>query len=610
VSPGRIDRATRQALGLAALLFVITVWAYFPVVHHPFVNYDDPDYVTDNTRVQQGITGSTVAWAFTTMESANWHPLTWFSHALDCEFFGLHPSGHHATSLFFHALNAVLLFWLLWKATGKLGRSLVVAAFFALHPINVESVAWVAERKSLLCMLFILLTLAAYGWYVRNVTVERYLVVAMCFAFALMAKPMAVTLPFALLLIDIWPLHRLSLRASEPQSAPQRPLLALAVEKLPLFAMTAASCVVTVVAQRRVIKPLQVVPFGARVVNAIYSYVAYIAKAFWPSHLAVFYAQQGSRLAAWQVILCAAVLVTVSVTAWKLRSLSYFLMGWLWFLGTLVPMIGLVQVGDQGMADRYAYLSFLGIFVAVAWGTADLADRFRIDSRVTASVAGAAIMALSFATRAQLQTWESNTALWTRSLEITPDNYIAHDLVGLAISQESFRATGESCPDEALAHFQKAVSLNSGDTLGQLDDGFCELSRKNFQLAIEHYQAALQSTPNKYLKSRAYLNLGGAYQDKGDFAASRESYRHALEIFPQDADVRRDMARLDAREKIAQLSKTVATSPSAEVYVQLGRAQQEAGLMQDARSSYQHALGIDPNFVPAFDGLRSLGVIQ
>lgn len=609
-SPGRFDRTTQRALGIAALLFVVSVWVYFPVVHHPFVNYDDPDYVTDNTRVQEGITGSTLAWAFTTMESANWHPLTWLSHALDCELFGLHPSGHHASSLLLHALNAALLFLLLWKATGKLGRSLVVAALFALHPINVESVAWVAERKSVLCMLFILLTLAAYGWYVRNATVERYLVVMLCFGLALMAKPMAVTLPFALLLIDIWPLQRFSLSPSQARSASQRSLLALMKEKLPLLALTAASCVVTVIAQSWAIKPLQVVPFGARVINAVYSYVAYIAKAFWPYHLAVFYAQQGSHLAAWQVILCVTILVAVSVLAWKHRSRSYFLAGWLWFLGTLVPMIGIVQVGDQGMADRYAYLSFLGIFVAIVWGVADLADNFRIDLRWAACAAGVVIVAISFATRAQLRTWESNTALWTRSLQVTPDNYVAHDLVGLAISQESFRATGESCPDEALAHFQKAISLNSGDTLGQLDDGFCELSRKHFQQAIEHYQAALRSAPNPYLKSRAYLDLGGAYQDKGDFPASRESYRKALEIYPKDRDVLRDMARLDAREKITQLTKAAAASPTADIYVQLGLAQQAAGLMQDARISYQHALGLDPNFVPAFDGLRSLGVIQ
>lgn len=603
----RFDRTTQKAFGLCILLLVVTVWVYFPVVQHPFVNYDDPDYVTDNSHVQEGLTGVTFAWAFTTMDSANWHPLTWLSHALDCELFGLHPAGHHATSLLLHTLNVGLLFLLLWKATRKLGRSVVVAALFALHPINVESVAWVAERKSVLSLFFILLTLAAYARYVRNTTVGRYFAVMLFFAFALAAKPMAVTLPFALLLLDIWPLRRFAHGFSRTSSESQRSLLDLAQEKLPLLAMSAASCVVTLIAQRRVIKPLQIVPLGARIANALYSYVAYIGKAFWPSPLAVFYAQQGGRLALWEIILCIALLVGVSVLVWRLRSRPYLLVGWLWFLGTLVPMIGLVQVGDQGMADRYAYLSFLGIFVAVVWGVADLAESAGVNWRWTTSVAGVVIVALCFLTRMQLRTWESNTALWTHSLQVTPDNYVAHDLVGLAISQESFQATGQPCPDEALAHFQRAVAINSADTLGHLDAGFCELGRKNFEQAIEQYKFGLDSATNKYLKSRAYLNLGGAYQDKGDFVASREQYRLALEIYPQDPAVLRDMARLDKREQIAQLSKAAANNPTADGYIKLGRAQEAAGLAQDARSSYQHALGLDPNSGSAFSALQALG---
>jgi protein O-mannosyl-transferase len=606
----RMDRATAQALGLAVLLFAVTIWVYFPVVHHPFVNYDDPDYVTDNARVQQGLTWTTVTWAFSTMESANWHPLTWLSHAVDCELFGLHPSGHHATSLLLHAVNAALLSFLLWTATRKLWRSLFVAGFFALHPINVESVAWVAERKSVLCMFFILVTLAAYGWYAKDRTIGRYLAVLLCFALALAAKPMAVTLPFALLLIDIWPLHRLSLKSwdSESALASERSLWELIREKLPLLAMTVASCVVTVIAQNWVIKPLQVVPMRARFVNAIYSYVAYVAKAFWPARLAVFYAQQGSRLAFWEVGLCVIFLAAVTSLAWRLRSRSYFLAGWLWFLGTLVPMIGLVQVGDQGMADRYAYLSFLGIFVAVVWGATDLAEHFGIDARWPAIAGAAALVAFSLKTRDQLRTWESNTALWTHSLQITPDNYVAHDLVGLAISHESFEQTGQACPDDAFAHFQTAISLNPTDTLGHLDAGYCELTRKNFEQAIAQYRSALQSAPNPYLKSRAYLNLGGAYQDEGDFPDSREAYRQALEIYPKDRDVLRDMARLDAREQIARLSKSATTKPSVDNYVQLGRAQQSAGLVDDARVSFQHALSLDPNSVAALNALRGLGV--
>jgi protein O-mannosyl-transferase len=604
-----MDRPTLQVAGLAALLFAVTVWVYFPVVRHPFINYDDPDYITDNAKVQQGLSWTTLAWAFSTMESANWHPVTWLSHALDCELYGLHPSGHHATSLFLHAVNATCLFLLLWKATRKLGRSWFVAALFALHPINVESVAWVAERKSVLCMLFILLTLAAYGRYARNTTVSRYLLVMLCFALALAAKPMAVTLPFALLLIDIWPLHRLShaLLPAGTTSLSQRSLWSLIMGKLPLLALTVSSCVVTVIAQSWVIKPLQVVPLRARFVNALYSYVAYIAKAFWPAHLAVFYAQQGSSLAFWQIALGLIFLAAVTLMAWRLRSHSYFLVGWLWFLGTLVPMIGLVQVGDQGMADRYAYLSFLGIFVAAVWGFTDFAEHFEIDATWLAFGGAAGLVALSLVTRAQLRTWESNATLWTHSLQISPDNYVAHDLVGLAISHDSFEESGQPCPDDAFVHFEKAISLNPSDTLGHLDAGYCELTRRNFGPAVAQYKLALQSAPNKYLKSRAYLNLGGAYQDEGDFADSREAYREALEIYPQDRDVLRDMARLGAREQIAKLSKSAAANPSVDAYMQLGRAQQSAGLFEDARASFQQALRLNPKSDAPINALRSLG---
>src|SRR5579863_7210808 len=326
-----VERPAGRAFGLVGLLLIVTIWVYLPVVQHPFVNYDDPDYVTDNSHVQQGLTLSTIPWAFTTMESANWHPLTWLSHAADCELFGLHPSGHHATSLTLHALNTVLLFLLLWKATEKLGRSLFVASLFAVHPINVETVAWVAERKSVLCMLFILLTLLAYGWYARIPDLRRSLVVMLFFALALLAKPLAVTLPFALLLLDLWPLQRLSLRLLPGQSSltPQRSLSALVREKLPLLAMAAASCAITLHAQRQVIKPLQIVPLDARVLNAVYSYVAYIAKAFWPAHLAVFYAQRGSHLGVLQVIVCITMLAAVSALAWRYRSRPYFFVGWL-----------------------------------------------------------------------------------------------------------------------------------------------------------------------------------------------------------------------------------------------------------------------------------------
>lgn len=361
---------------LCLLLAVVVFAVYFPALRHPFVMYDDVDYVSRNQQVQQGLTLGTFRWALTSMQFSNWHPLTWMSHALDCELFGLDAGGHHFTSLLLHAIDAVILFLLLSRITGKVGRSLTVALLFGLHPVNVESVAWVAERKTVLSMVFLLLALWAYLWYVRKPGIGRHSCVDALFVLALAAKPMAVTFPFILLLMDYWPLQRIKdwQSPSEILPLPQFSPLRLLMEKLPLFALSAASCTVTVIAQHRVaMQTMEAFPLRDRVVNAIFSYVMYLWKVVWPVHLSVFYAPQGSRLAIWQTVLCLAFLAAISILVWReRRSRPYFLFGWLWFLGTLVPMIGIVQVGDQGMADRYAYLPYVGIFIAAVWGLADL----------------------------------------------------------------------------------------------------------------------------------------------------------------------------------------------------------------------------------------------
>ncbi|MGD0302688.1 MAG: hypothetical protein ABSE86_36930, partial [Bryobacteraceae bacterium] len=307
---------------LCLLLAVVVFAAYFPVLRHPFVIYDDVDYVSQNPHVQQGLTLGTMRWALTSMQFSNWHPLTWMSHASDCELFGLDAGGHHFTSLLLHAINAVILFLLLSRMTSKIGRSLMVAALFALHPLNVESVAWVAERKTVLSMLFLLLALWAYLWYVRKPGIGRHACVDALFALSLAAKPMAVTFPFILLLMDYWPLQRIKdwQSPSETIALPQFAPLRLLGEKLPLFALSAASCTVTVIAQRRVaMQTMEAFPLRDRIVNALFSYVMYLWKAVWPVHLSVFYAPQGSRLALWQAALCLAFLAGISILAWRER---------------------------------------------------------------------------------------------------------------------------------------------------------------------------------------------------------------------------------------------------------------------------------------------------
>ncbi len=324
---------------ISLVLFSGTLILYYPALQNGFVNYDDPAYVTSNPHVQQGLTKRSVAWAFTSTAEANWHPLSWLSHMLDVQMFGLHPAGHHAQSVFWHAVNVVLLFLLLAKSTGFLGRSAVVAALFAVHPLNVESVAWIAERKTVLSTFFLLLALAAYGWYVKGPRARRYLLLVVLFALGLMAKPMVITLPVLLLVVDFWPLQRF----------PRRPLSKLALEKIPLLSLSAASAVITLYAQRAggAVGSTDLLPLSMRVKNAVYSYFIYVDKALWPSRLAVFYPHPERSLALWKVLGAAIVLISITAVFWRFRERRYLLIGWLWFLITLIPVIGIVQVGRQ-----------------------------------------------------------------------------------------------------------------------------------------------------------------------------------------------------------------------------------------------------------------------
>jgi protein O-mannosyl-transferase len=357
---------------LCLLLVAATLAFYNPIIHNQFIDFDDSSYILKNSWVQGGLTWDTVKWSFTTFRDGNWHPVTWLSHALDCQIFRLNPAGHHYTNLLLHAANAVLLFLLLRQATGLTWPSLVVGALFALHPVNVESVAWAAERKNVLSMLFFLLALHAYDRYARTGKRSLYLAVNIFLALGLMAKPQIVTLPFVLLLWDYWPLQRLGARsAADGSSAASTPrsFRYLVWEKLPLFILAAADSVVTMLAQRagNTVRTFTEVPVTARLENVFVSYVRYLGKAFWPSRLAAMYPRPANSLPAWQVVGAVALLLLISALALRWRDRRYLPVGWFWFLGTLVPMIGIITVGEQTMADRYAYLPFIGLFVAAVW---------------------------------------------------------------------------------------------------------------------------------------------------------------------------------------------------------------------------------------------------
>lgn len=524
------------------LIVAATLLVYNPANRHPFVNYDDDRYVTDNVHIRGGLNWSTIAWAFTSTEQANWHPLTWLSHALDCQLFRLNPAGHHFTSLVIHALNAVLLFLLLACATGRAGRSLFVAALFALHPINVESVAWVAERKSVLSTFFFLSAIRAYGWYALKPDWRRYLVVTALFACGLMSKPMVITLPCVLLLLDCWPLGRI--QGSLPVlQTPQVKISKLLLEKVPLLLLSAASAVITMRAQQAGGSVRSILQFslGVRVENAIVAYAMYLWKMLWPARLAPLYPYPSassvvspnssvssvvnSSLASWQVILAALSLIVITILVLTFRSKRYLLVGWLWFLGTLVPVIGLIQVGDAAMADRYAYIPLIGIFVMIAWGLADLADAENFGFYSRAIPAACVLIVLGFATQRQLSYWSSSYDLWSHTLAVTGPNFIAQDnLGGALVLMGKF--------DEAYPHFQAAADINPRDPMSHANIGVYLKDHGHPEEAIMQFNTALSLTSDRGLLATTYANLGAAYHDLGDDEKARQSYERALQLNP------------------------------------------------------------------------------
>jgi protein O-mannosyl-transferase len=405
--------------------------SYNPVTHNGFLDYDDDQYITNNPHVRAGLTWATVKWAFTTYDQANWHPLTWLSHALDCELLGLNPSGHHYVNVLLHAANAVLLFLLLQSATGFRWRSLMVAALFALHPTNVESVAWAAERKNVLSMLFFLLALHAYVWYTRRPEVRRYAAVAFFFALALLSKPQVITFPFLLCLFDYWPLCRIGAPAvAGPAAQGNLPKLWsgwLVLEKLPLLLLSAASAVVTMKAQKTggAVQTLSQYSPLLRLETAVISYVDYLGKALWPSKLVALYPHPTKLYPAWQVGASVVLLMLVTALVLRARGQRYLEVGWFWFLGSLVPMIGLVQAGGQAMADRYAYIPFIGLFLMLTWLVADWAQARQISARWLAISAVSCLLVLGTLTYRQVGYWHDIPSFWLRTLALTRDNYVA-----------------------------------------------------------------------------------------------------------------------------------------------------------------------------------------
>lgn len=599
-SPGQ------RKLVLGLLLVVVTLALCNPVSRNGFVNFDDDRYVTDNPQVRAGLRSSTISWAFTTLDLANWHPLTWLSHALDCQLFQLNPVGHHYTSLLLHASNALLLFLILQWFTGYTARSLMVAALFAVHPLNVESVAWVAERKNVLCMLFFLLALAAYGWYVRQPTVARYLAVALLFAMGLMSKPMVITLPIVLLLLDYWPLGRMHFSAnieSRDEASPRfaastQPVWRLCLEKVPLLLLSAGSAIVTMLAQRAggaVLTSAERSPL-LRLENVIVCYVLYIKKAFWPSHLAALYPYPHT-LPAWQVAASALFLVAVTCAVLKYREHRYLVVGWFWYLGTMVPMIGLIQVGNQAMADRYAYLPLIGLFIMIVWAAADCASARQLSANYLATAGLVTLLALSAVTRIQLSYWHDDFSLWSHALAVTQHNYVAENNLAIALTKQGRL-------DDAIILFRAASALEPGDAVSQLNLGIYAQQHGDFQQAAARYANVLRLATDAQIRASAYANLGTVYFALRDYPQAQQNFDSAMKlkrVFPvalldmgliaqksaQKAAQRTDED--DWNRAAGYFAQFVALEPSDVGYLLLANALRQAGRPDDANLAYQQA---------------------
>jgi Flp pilus assembly protein TadD len=533
--------------GICFSLAVITWLVFGQTLHHEFVDYDDSPYVYGNPVVTSGVTLRGLAFAFTHSHARNWHPLTTISHMVDCQLYGLKAGGHHLTNILLHTVAVLLLFLLLRQMTGALWRSAFVAAVFAIHPLHVESVAWVAERKDVLSGVFFMLTLGAYAWYARRQTIGRYLTMSVLFACGLMSKPMLVTLPFVLLLLDYWPLGR-NLRSDvrgqrsegrdgalrRPDAAARRPYLRLILEKLPLLVLAAGSCIATMLAQTEALNSFEDVPLRWRIGNALTAYVRYAWQMFWPARLAIFYPHPYDRLPFWEVVLAAVLLLAITAMAftWRKRH-PYLVTGWLWYLIMLVPVIGVVQVGDQAHADRYTYLPQIGLYVALTWVVVDLCQgwRYRKGLAIASTVI---IAALAACASKQTTYWRDSESLWTHTLAVTSNNSVAQTHLGTLLLKR-----GQV--DAAISRFCESLSIRADANNGRADRGrgivHHDLGNAFAQKglmdsAIAEYKKAVQLRPDY---ARAHYSLGAALLKKGEIDQAIAQCREALSIEPENA---------------------------------------------------------------------------
>lgn len=577
-------------------MFIGTIVLYGPARAHDFVNYDDTEYVVENPHVNSGISWQTVRWSLTTTEQANWHPLTWLSHALDCQLFGLDPGSHHIVSFVIHALNALLVFFLLQRVTGLLGPSFLVAALFGWHPLNVESVAWIAERKNVLSTLFLLLTIGSYGWYARSPVWKRQALTISVFVFALASKPMVVTLPFALLLLDYWPLQRVKgwIDVSPRFPVPQQSIARLLFEKVPMLLISAAGSAITMWAQKSndAVRSIQVFPLSTRLGNALLSYLLYIWKTFWPLRLSIFYPHPGANLSVWAVSLSAAVLCGISVVVWRQRVARPFLVvGWFWFLGTLVPVIGIVQVGYQAMADRYAYVPLLGIFVMIALGATELFGRVSKHSELRWALTVVVLLTIASLSFRQLGYWQDSVSVWSHAMDVTSTDVFVEKYLA-----EELQKRGDT--DGAVVHLLVARKQDPEDIETLVNLGALRMRQSQYMDAIQEFESAIKlidkdaaSDSQRFTHASALLNMGFAYALSKDYSNAAASLQRAEQVDPNMV-----------AQAVETLKRALESTPTEGAYLNLALLLRVKGNNTEASSILQDAITVHPDYT----AIRSL----
>lgn len=559
---------SRHRYFLVCLFLIISTFSvYWQVHNYEFINFDDDLYITDNLNVQAGLTIESITWAFTTIHASNWHPLTWLSHMLDCQLYGLNPEGHHVTNLLFHIANSLLLFFVFKRMTGHFWRSAFLASLFAIHPLHVESVAWISERKNVLSTFFWMLTMWSYIWYVQHPRIDKYLLVILFFILGLMSKPMLVTLPFVLLLLDYYPLCRFHKSGGNIDTIQRSKVFRLILEKLPFFILVGISSAITFYAQKNgeAVKSMDLFPVQARIANALIAYASYILKMLYPSRLAVLYPHPGSY-PWWQITGACFLLLYISCMAIRfIKRHPYFIIGWLWFLGTLVPVIGLVQVGDQSMADRYTYIPLIGIFFIISWGIPELLQRWRHSKKIITITATITLFILMLATFTQTGYWKNSITLFEHTLMLTKNNFKTHNNLGVAFQKKGVI-------DDAIKHFKEALRIKPDCEDAHYNLGNAYKKEGLIDKAIKQYEEVLRIKPDHV---DAHNNLGNALKEQGLLDDAIRHYKEVLRIKPDYV----------------------------KAYSNLGVVLEKQGLIEDAIKYYEEALRIKPDYANAHSNL-------